>query len=418
MRTFHRRTIARSLLCAILFAALALGGLPAGAGEQNTEQNIEQDYKNVARALESGDWGVVLRYRYEHVTSDDFTEDADASTLRTVLWYRSAGFHQLRAYLEFQDVTNLGLADDHNDTQNGVTGRPAIVDPPATTVQQVNLGYTGLQDTEFVLGRREIVLDDARYVGNVLWRQNYQSFDAFYLTQQSIPRTKITYAFVDRVNTVRSTSTAIDSHLLNANVDLKRWGTAVAYYYYLDFEDAPLETFSSASVGFSWQNEAKVGAYRLPYRVELARQNDVADNPERIDATYVRATLGAVRGRWRADLGYELLGGSETDGRFTTPLATLFKFNGWADQFLVTPPNGLRDVSLGAKYSSQRYRAILTLHRFEADSGSAHYGDELDFRFVWVAPWKQEFAVQYAHFDGKDGYVDVDKFWFLTQYTF
>jgi hypothetical protein len=415
VETFCRRTITGSFFCVVLFATLALGGLPARADD---EQSAADDHKNLAKALEHGDWGVVLRYRYEHVADDDFSKDADASTLRTVLWYRSAGFYRLEAYLEFQDVTNLGLDDDHDDGQNGVTDRPAIIDPPATTVQQVHLRYSGLPDTELVLGRREIVLDDARFVGNVLWRQNYQSFDAFYLTQKSIPRTKITYAYVDSVNTVRSTSTAIDSHLFNAKVDLKRWGSAVAYYYYLDFEEAPLNALSSATVGFSWQNEAKAGAYKLPYRLELARQNDVADNPQRIDATYLRATLGAVRGKWRADLGYELLGGSEADGRFSTPLATLFKFNGWADQFLVTPPNGLQDIYLGAQYTSERYRAILTLHRFEADSGSAHYGDELDFRFVWVAPWKQEFGVQYARFDGIDGFADVEKFWLLTQYTF
>ena len=35
---------------------------------------------------------------------------------------------------------------------------------------------------------------------------------------------------------------------------------------------------------------------------------------------------------------------------FQTPLATGFKFQGWADKFLTTPPNGVRDLYAGAGY--------------------------------------------------------------------
>jgi hypothetical protein len=36
-------------------------------------------------------------------------------------------------------------------------------------------------------------------------------------------------------------------------------------------------------------------------------------------------------------VGYELLGSDNGEYGFATPLATLHKFNGWADQFLGTP---------------------------------------------------------------------------------
>ena len=162
----------RPVRAALLIVALVSLCLPAVTSAK--EKTSDEEYKNLAKAFKAGDYGLTLRYRFEFVTADAFTKDSKASTLRTTLWYKSAGFHNIRACLEFQDVSNLGLADQHNDSFNGQTDRPPIVDPPVTEINQVNLSYDGLRDTEFVFGRREIVLDDARFVGNVLWRQNFQ----------------------------------------------------------------------------------------------------------------------------------------------------------------------------------------------------------------------------------------------------
>ncbi|HXV77724.1 MAG TPA: hypothetical protein VD788_15525, partial [Candidatus Polarisedimenticolaceae bacterium] len=94
---------------ALVLSAVSLPRVTA-AGDSDAE------YKNAARALGNGEFGVTLRYRYEQVAEDGFSDDAYASTLRTTLGYRSAGFYRLQAQLQFEDVSNLGLADDHNDT--------------------------------------------------------------------------------------------------------------------------------------------------------------------------------------------------------------------------------------------------------------------------------------------------------------
>jgi hypothetical protein len=407
----------RRIRTAALVLLLCASFQPFLAAMEETEKT-DDEYKNAIKALKGGAYGVTLRYRYEHVSDDAFTKGADASTLRTTLWYKSAGFHQLRAYLQFEDVSNLGLADDHNDTQNGITDRPVIADPPATEIHQVTLGYSGLPDTNLEFGRREITLDDHRFVGNVAWRQNYQSFDTFFVTQESIPRTKLTYAYVNNVKTVVATNQGISSNLFNANIDLDRFGTAVAYYYYLDYDSVVRSPFSSRSIGAFWKGKVEVGKFDLPFHVELAQQTDVGSNPGRIDAGYRRAEFGAKRDRWSVKLGYELLEGSVDDGQFNTPLATLYKFNGWADKFLITPPNGLQDIYLVGTYDWSRYKAILAFHSFDADTGGASYGEEIDFRFVYTAPWKQQFALSFALFDGDDPFRDTNKIWVLTQYTF
>ncbi|MEI8045213.1 MAG: hypothetical protein WCL11_27625, partial [Verrucomicrobiota bacterium] len=73
-------------------------------------------------------------------------------------------------------------------------------------------------------------------------------------------------------------------------------------------------------------------------------------------------------------VGYEVLEGNGTIG-FATPLATLHAFNGWADMFLSTPANGLKDFYLKAGYSlpadfvaakSLNLSAIWHDHRTEA----------------------------------------------------
>jgi len=407
------RLHSRVTMLAILLVLVVLPFQAAAAADPEAPE----DHKNLAEALKDGDYGITLRYRYDFAANDIFDDDSQASTLRTTAWYRSAGFYRFSAFVDFEDVTNLGLDDDHNDTQNGVTGRPIIADPPGTDVNQATLSYGGLPGTELEVGRREINLDDQRFIGAVGWRQNHQSYDSFFLTQQSIPRTKLTYSYLNNVKSVVGVNRSIDGHLLNVNVDVGRLGTAVGYYYDLDFTSAALAALSTRTIGASWQGEAKLGGFGLPFRLELAQQDDIADNPNVVDAGYLKAELGFTRKKLKVWLGYELLEGSAVDGRFTTPLATLHKFNGWADRFLLTPANGLEDIYLAGSYGWGRFKALLVLHSFEADSGGATYGDEIDGRLVYTAPWKQTFAIKFALFDG-DLLSDSEAAWVYTGYRF
>ena len=60
---------------------------------------------------------------------------------------------------------------------------------------------------------------------------------------------------------------------------------------------------------------------------------------------------------------------------FRTPLATLHKFQGWSDKFLVTPNAGLRDTYIGVKGKVQGIGWKLSWHDFGADEGGADFGD-------------------------------------------
>ena len=93
-------------------------------------------------------------------------------------------------------------------------------------------------------------------------------------------------------------------------------------------------------------SEPSGGQKALLYEAELADQSDYADNRTNVDVGYSNLMLGVSLPKVTIKLTRESLDGSSGKGRFQTPLATLHKFNGWADKFLSTPLFGLEDLYL------------------------------------------------------------------------
>jgi hypothetical protein len=196
-------------------------------------------------------------------------------------------------------------------------------------------------------------------------------------------------------------------------------GKLRVYLLSIDYDREALWTSSTSTAGVSFAGSAKLSdTSKLTYRLELASQNDTGNNPGTVEADYARADLGFVFGKVTLGAGYELLCGSPENGAFSTPLATLHKFNGWADKFLSTPASGLQDifVSVGAKLGSWNLLAVY--HEFSADSGGASYGTEIDGSVVYNAPWKQQFAFKFASYDADHLSLDTIKFWIWTRWGF
>ncbi|MEM7601587.1 MAG: hypothetical protein AAF357_09250, partial [Verrucomicrobiota bacterium] len=79
----------------------------------------------------------------------------------------------------------------------------------------------------------------------------------------------------------------------------------------------------------------------------------------------------------KTTVGFEQLGSDNGRG-FATPLATLHKFNGFADQFLNTPAGGLSDayISMGTKLAGINF--VAAYHYFWDDGFDASIGQEID----------------------------------------
>lgn len=397
------------------------GSAPQAAGPD--ERAAEPDTMGFLEALRGGTATVALRYRYEFVADDAFVEDGYASTLRTTLGYTTGAFHGFRVFLEAENVLDIGADSLHADggrgnRGNGVTGRPVIADPTGTDFLQAGMEWSG-HDTLVKAGRQEIVLDDARFVGNVGWRQHHQSFGAVRARNASLGAFTGQYAYVDRVYRIFGDRQDTATHLIHARYDLGNVGAITAYGYLLRYQDQAFSGSSTDTFGAEFQGSSALSdSMTVHYQLEYAAQGDAGDNPGYIRADYVSAAAGLKAGGFDVTLGYEMLGGSAQDGQFNTPMATLHAFNGWADKFLTTPVNGLQDLHVYVDGPLGPVQWMLRYMVFHAATGDARYGDEFDFQIEYRAPWRQSFAFKGALYNADEFSTDTAKLWLESGYAF
>lgn len=376
--------------------------------------------------IEDGTLDLSFRYRLEHVDSDDFDRDADASTLRSRITLTSGSWKGLGGLLELEDVREV-LVDDFNAGGGNTPDRtryPVVADVEGTEINQAWLGLETDAGIRVRLGRQRINRDNQRFVGGVGWRQNEQTFDALTIVRDG-ERLDLFYAALDNVNRIFGDDVPAGdheqgpSHLLEAELSLGTNDRLRGWHHVLDNEDAP--AFSTRTTGLALLGEyrAEIGGREdlvLGYRLEHARQVDHADNPADLDARYWHLVGRIGWGdRLELRLGRELLSGdADRPGRaFRTPLATLHAFNGWADRFLATPDDGLDDRYLALAWRPGSWVGELRAHRFTAEDGSADHGRELDLHLGRSLGERFRADLFAAWFDGEERFSDESRFWVM-----
>lgn len=382
----------------------------------------EEAAVTLKEAITKGKPILSLRYRYEDVSDDAVGEKhARASTLRTGFGYKSLAWKGLSALIEGENVAVIGNDLYNNagagDSNNGVRDRPVVADPAGTGVNQAFAQYERGK-TRLQLGREEILIGDQRYVGNVGWRQNHQSFDAFTFRNSSLGWAEFFYSYVDNVSRINRANAPMKSSLANAGFKLGEVGILTAYGYFLDYDQSTLLSQSTRTLGAEFKGSWKLAdSATLVYELEYADQSDFGDNPDEISAEYGFIMAGIELAPLSIRIGYELLGGSLEEGRFTTPLATLHKFNGWADKFLNTPAKGLVDLYVQLDGTVKSLKWSVRYHDFESDQDSEPYGSELDAQILYTAPWGQGFGLKGALYDADQFAADTTKIWVFTSYS-
>ncbi|MEJ2582793.1 MAG: hypothetical protein P8127_14345, partial [Acidobacteriota bacterium] len=191
---------------------------------------------------------------------------------------------------------------------------------------------------------QEIIIDNARFIGNVGWRQNHQSFDGGSVHFTGVKNLALGLTYISRQRAINGSSWTMSTTHLDGSLNFQDIGTLRAYLLSIDYDQEAFWRSSTRTVGASFSGSAELtDTLELTYRLELANQNDAGNNPLSVDAKYLRGDLGLLFGQVNLAVGYEVLG-SGNNGSFTTPLATLHKFNGWTDKFLNTPGDGLTDA--------------------------------------------------------------------------
>jgi len=398
----------RHLRLVVLFS-LVLSG--AAAGSEAIDQLIGE-----------GAVGIDLRYRYEGVEQEGRPFAADAHTLRARLRLASGDLNGFSGFLEIDHSQALG-GQQYDDTRNGRTDYPVVADPEGTELNQAWLQYEIPEQLRVRLGRQRINLDNQRFVGASDWRQNEQTFDAIRIETQRLPGIAFDYSFVDKVRRVFGPETGTPpatfegaSHLVNVRLTALPVGAVILHGFFLDFVDAP--QLSSQTLGARYEGKQPLSTSRtISWALEYAHQQDAGDNPASVDAHYGLVDLRLESGMLDLFIGREILSGehgtftSATNPAFQTPLATLHKWQGWADQFLTTPPAGIEDTyaGVGAKHSGWNMQAVW--HRFSAESTSLRYGSELDMSVARKFADRFELLLKYADYDADGFSTDTRKYW-------
>jgi hypothetical protein len=362
-----------------------------------------------------------LRLRYEF--AEESGRDAShAATARTRLGYGTKAELPISGYIELEDIRAARGSAYNQAGLNNQPNKTVIADPEITELNQayVNLRHDYLSAR---LGRQRIILDNHRFVGNVGWRQNEQTFDAATLKYQPADDTSILYSYVDQVNRVFGREHPMgrwnsDSHLINFLHPLPLPGKAGTYLYLLRFREAPA---SSADTFGLWIRPT-LDFLPMPttLHLEAAYQRDNSASLEGADFshTYFRSEIESRFEHFTAGGGFERLGGDRTTA-FQTPLATLHAFNGWADQFLVTPAAGLNDIFVFVSAPLPgKITGRVNAHHFSSHRGSSTYGHELGLQVTRPLTAHASALAKAALFDGKSGRPDVTKVWVQTEIKF
>jgi hypothetical protein len=402
---------AHLLLAGVL---IAVGAVPARA-QQGADFN-----KLIVKPI------VDARVRYEAV--DQPTLEAEAVTLRLRMGAEATlgGFSILA-----ESEANVAPVSGYNAFPFPAVGerqwRPAyaaVSDPENLEINRLQLQHRSGAGT-FTLGRQRINLDDQRWVGSVGWRQNEQTFDAVRgETQVGAVAIDLTYANSQRTifGGDAGPRAAYGGDFLFAGLS-SRQGPLQArlFAYLLNYDEAFFVANSSRTYGGTLSTTMPLGTARLALRGSYARQTDFGNNPFNYAADYWAVEAGMTLAGFTIGTGWEQLG-SENGRAVQTPMATLHKFNGWADMFLSTPPHGLRDfyVSLSRRFEGVRQlpglNAHLAYHRFDSAVGGVRYGSEWNAS-VGFKLGPTALLLKYADYDAQGFGMDTRKLWLQLEWA-
>ena len=375
---------------------------------------------------------IETRLRYEHVAQQGFKRDADAVTerIRAGAIVSSGNWTLLG-----EGEATLALSERYDSGVNDKTRYPIVADPENLELNRLQLQYRGLPGTLITAGRQRLNLDDQRFVGSSGWRDNEQTFDAARFEYGDAKSVKVDLTYAWSVRTIwgidgrEARQQAIGGNNVFATISHPTvLGTLSGFAFLVDQDEARVQGYrlSSQTYGIRLAGSRKLSpAARLNYALSYASQSDHHRNPNDYRADYWLIDLGIEVGAAKLGVGHERLGAGKALPltSFQTPLATLHKFQGWADKFLTTPPNGLRDLYASGSYGWKSVagfdaiNATVIYHRFDSDRLDIAYGGEWNAivsarRGRWTA------TAKLANYRAKSFASDTRKIWLMLEWTY
>ena len=394
-----------------------------------------------------------FRLRYESVDQEAFQpapnatqklDTAHAFTLRSLIGWQTAPYKNFSFAAQLTDVHefNHNFNDRReNLSEPGKANYANIVDPSFTDVNQLFVDWTGIKNTRMRLGRQQVNLDNVRFIGDIGFRQNMQVFDGVSVLNKSIPDTEIFAAHFDQVRQINTELRQGDIEIVNAKYRISPSESLVGYAYLVDVANLgqnngnPLAASTAAQGGnglgasqdlvktATTDASSKTFGLRLDgvrkiddnwkalYTTEYAKQTDYKDGSDLIDAHYFKLGGGAMYNSWSVRIDHEKLSSNDGKYAFQTPLGTNHLFQGWADQFLATPRQGMEDTFVTVAGSIGKAKLQAEYHVFKSDEKfqsigklGDKYGTEFDASVMYPFTDKISGKLEYAKFNESDVY--------------
>ncbi len=234
-------------------------------------------------AIAKGKVNVNVRLRYEQVDQTGLANQSFAPTIRTRVGYTTAPLYGFQAMVEGVNVSDIGPELNYNAAGANHQGtRPIVADPPLTDLNQAWVGYSYTNLVTAKVGQQVIDLDNQRFIGDVGWRQNEQTFDAAAIGVSPFKDFNLYYGYVWDVHRVfgdvnglptKNDNFDSDSHLINVSYSGWKYGRFVGYSYLLDLSNPAGNNNSCATYGGYFAGagtDHRQGAHGLPRGICLS----------------------------------------------------------------------------------------------------------------------------------------------------
>ncbi len=363
-----------------------------------------------------------IRSRYEFA-DDSINNNGKAFTTRLALSMGAdiSAVNGLSIFTQMMAVENFGFDKYAPET----TGYATIDDAVNSRITQAYLTYK-MGDTLLRAGRQMVNLDDQRFIGAVDWRQMPQTFAGYTIANSSIENLDLMASYVtQRYGIKDALSGSTETVLLHADYKVAPALKLSAYGYLI----------GSSSNTYGLMASGKVG--RFNYIAEVATQKDstLGDVDTTVDALYYRLDVSTNYNGFILGAAYESMdeaGAGDSHG-FTTPLATLHKWQGFADAFLGYTAGsntyGLEDLYAKVGYADAKLGKLLVFyHDFSAKVTTPGLtddaGSEVDVVYSYTISKNLDFLAKAAFFDGENNSVitaaqnDITKYWVQLDYKF
>lgn len=372
---------------------------------------------SAADALKQSSVSAQFRYRLENVDEDKALQNATASTLRSRLTLNTGSWFNSKALLEIDNVSSIG-GERYNSTVNGNGRYSVVADPTGTDINQAAVIISPYKDAQFTLGRQRINLNNQRFIGSVGWRQNEQTFDGVRYTQKVAANWQLDLASLHNANRVFGPKgSAADLHgrfnLATLNWQLLPAQQLSAFVYDLDFDTLQARDSSTQGLDYSGNLAALP---KLKWQLALASQTDAHQAPVDFNHHYHRLDFSYNFGLFTGKVWQERMAG---DGQtaFQTPFATLHAFDGFADLFLTTPNNGVRDNALEISLPVKSTKLAMSYHQYDSDAGSQQLGSEVNATLAWDPTPQLNLLVKLAQYNADSYAADTSKVWLMVSYN-